>query len=392
VRSYDVPERFFRDLLEGAPDAFVIVDAEGVIRLVNGQVEELFGYPRGELVGQPVETLVPMRFHDVHPRHRSGYIDKPRLRPMGARRDLYARRRDGSELLARRKDGSEFPVEISLSPLATPDGVLVSAVVRDVTDRNRLQAESDRLRDELIATVSHELRTPLASIIGYTELMGDLTEEHLSEDARALLEVISRNARRELSLVDDLLTLASMTDGRVTMRTESVDLDRVAVEAVAAIRPRADEQGLSVVLDIVDVGRSRAVVGDAMRLGQVLDNLLTNAVKFSVRGGTIRVSLERERHTIVVRVSDTGVGVDPDEIPYLFERLFRARHAVERHVQGAGLGLPIAKAIVEAHHGSIEVHSEVGTGTTVTVRLPLPDQSAAGDGSPLAILGASSRS
>jgi len=362
VQPDEVHDRYFRSVMEAAPDGFMIVNASGIIDIVNGQVENLFGYDRSELVGQPVEILIPMRFHGTHHRQRSGYAARPRLRPMlGTDRYLYARR----------KDGSEFPVEISLAPLTTDAGTVTSAIIRDVSERKRLQEEADRIRDELIATVSHELRTPLSSIIGYTELLSDLGDGHLSAEARELLEVIERNARREMCLVDDLLLLASLTSGRMRLNRDPIDLERLAADAVRAVRPRAEAQGLSVVVQVEATGESELVHADPVRLGQVLDNLLTNAVKFTPRGGVITVALERHDDTAVVEVRDTGVGVPADELPMLFERLFRARHAVEKHVQGAGLGLSIAKAIVDAHDGEIEVTSEVGHGTTVTVRLPL---------------------
>ncbi|MDP3969695.1 MAG: ATP-binding protein [Nocardioides sp.] len=365
----DIPheDRYFRSLLEAAPDAFVIVDARGTIRLVNAQTERLFGYDRSELVGQPVEILVPESALGHHQSRRDGYVVDPHTRPMGG---------IDRDLAARRKDGTEFPVEISLAPLETSEGLVISAAVRDVTERARLQQEADRMREELIATVSHELRTPLSSIIGYTELLADLGSEHLSDVARDLLEVIERNAQRELRLVDDLLTVASVTHERLVLNTSTVDLARLAADAVAAARPLAEAGGLTLLLEVEGQPGDSVVVGDQMRLGQVLDNLLTNAVKFTPAGGTVTVAVRRDEGSgagggsVVVDVRDTGVGVDPEEVPRVFERLFRARHAVESHARGAGLGLSIAQAIVTAHGGSIAVQSEPGVGTTVSVRLP----------------------
>ncbi len=158
--------KLFRGLLEAAPDGMVIVNRDGVITLVNAQVEQMFGYARAELVGEPVEILVPDRFSGMHMAFRSGYVSEPTSRPMGLAGDLHARR----------KDGSEFPVEVTLSPLETDEGLLVSAAVRDISERRRLQEENDRVKDEFFATVSHELRTPLTSMIGYGELMQDLEE------------------------------------------------------------------------------------------------------------------------------------------------------------------------------------------------------------------------
>ena len=165
VAAPQAEEAKFRGLLEAAPDALVIVNSLGRIELVNGQAERLFGYRRDELFGQPIEILVPKRYHAQHPGHRNAYFQSnPGTRPMGAGLDLYAVR----------KDGSEFPAEISLAPLETPDGVLVTAAIRDISDRKRLELrmqEANRLKSEFLANMSHELRTPLNAIIGFSSLM-----------------------------------------------------------------------------------------------------------------------------------------------------------------------------------------------------------------------------
>src|SRR4051812_33541751 len=218
--------KLFRGLLEAAPDGMVIVNRDGVIVLVNAQVERLFGYERAELVGESVEILVPDRFSGMHMAFRSGYVSEPRTRPMGLAGDLHARR----------KDGSEFPVEVTLSPLETDEGLLVSAAVRDISERRRMQEENDRVKDEFFATVSHELRTPLTSMIGYGELMTDL--EELSPQGQRFLSVIVRSAERELRLVDDLLTLVAIEESGLAIRSAEIDLERVVREAVEAARPR----------------------------------------------------------------------------------------------------------------------------------------------------------
>jgi protein-histidine pros-kinase len=349
-------ERLFRGLLEAAPDAMVIVDHNGCIVLTNAQVERLFGYRREELVGRGVEVLVPGRFAGAHRAFRSGYVAEPRTRPMGLAGDLFARR----------KDGSEFPVEISLAPLETDEGLLVSAAVRDISQRRRVEEEANRVKDEFFATVSHELRTPLTSMIGYAEIMAEL--EDLSPYGRRFLSVIRRSAERELRLVDDLLTIAAIEDSGLSVQVGELDLESVVREAVEAVRPAAEEASLE--LSLQTPGFAVPTRGDKDRLGQALDNLLSNAVKFSRPGGAIRVALRLVGSHVEIDVTDSGPGIGDVDPERLFERMYRSREAVRQQVPGAGLGLPIALAIVEAHHGTITVPDSGPDGTTFRVLLP----------------------
>ena len=357
VSSKRREERLFRGLLEAAPDAIVIVDHRGCIVLVNAQAEERFGYDRAEMIGQPVEMLVPGRFAGLHKAFRSGYVAGPRTRPMGLAGDLYALR----------KDGSEFPVEISLAPLETDDGLLVSAAVRDISERRRTQEDADRVKDEFFATVSHELRTPLTSMLGYSELMSDL--EELSPQGRRFLQVITRSAERELRLVDDLLTLVAIEDSGLSMRPFVLDLEPVVRDAVEAARLRAAEVDIDLSLEIP--GFPVQVNVDRDRVGQALDNLLSNAIKFTPAGGEVRVRLRTRGQMAQVEVADSGSGVRDVDAERIFERLYRSGSAVAQQVPGAGLGLTIALAIAEAHHGSIGLVKSDETGATFRMELPL---------------------
>ncbi|MFL6060755.1 MAG: PAS domain S-box protein [Marmoricola sp.] len=350
-------ERLFRGLLEAAPDAMVIVDHNGRIVLVNAQVEARFGYDRDELIGQSVEILVPERFSGMHVAFRSGYTAGPRTRPMGLAGDLYARR----------KDGSEFPVEISLAPLETEEGLLVSAAVRDISERRAIQDAAERIKDEFFATVSHELRTPLTSMLGYSELMADL--EHLSPQGQRFLSVITRSAERELRLVDDLLTLVAIEETGLAIRPELVDLERILRDAVEAARPRAEELNIDMRLDVP--GMAVIAHADRDRIGQAIDNLLSNALKFTPSGGAIRVRISSTATEAEIEVADSGAGIGEIDPSRIFERLYRSGSAVAQQVPGAGLGLTIALAIVEAHHGTIGVVKTDNNGTTFRMTFPL---------------------
>jgi protein-histidine pros-kinase len=363
-------ERLFRLFLEAAPDAVVVVDDGGRIILVNAQAEEMFGYARAELLGRSVEVLVPDRFAGMHSTFRSGFAEHPRVRPIGVAGGLYGKHRDGRE----------FPVEIALSPLQTEEGLMILADVRDITERlevveamhvaeerQRVQAETQRMKDEFLATVSHELRTPLASILGYTELIVDY--EELDPELEHFITVIMRNARRELRLVDDLLMLVNIDRRGLSIHVEEADLGRVVRDAVDSARPQADAGGLVIE---VDLPAAPLVVGcDADRIGEALDSLLSNALKFTPPGGRVDVRLYATGSVARIEVSDSGIGIGTPEHHRVFERLYRSPTAIAREIPGAGLGLSIAAAIVEAHHGSIRVLRTDETGTTFGLQIPL---------------------
>lgn len=354
---------FFRGIVDAAPDAMLLVDPDGRIQLANIQTQAIFGYTADELIGQPVETLVPARYRSTHPDRRAAFAKSASRRPMGLHQELFAVHRDGREI----------PVEISLSPVEFEQGSLVVVAVRDITDRLEMAREANRMREELIATVSHELRTPLTSIIGYAELLGDLDEGELSPRARSLLSVIERNAGRELRLVDDLLTLAFLEDQRdLDVTAEPVDLRRVAERVVDDHLLRAVDAGVELWFD--GDAEVPPIRGDVFRLVQMVENLVTNAIKFTPRGGVVRVRVHAEGDAVVLEVEDTGVGVTEEERKRLFDRLYRAPGAVAAQVQGAGLGLSIVEKILHRHGGSVAIDSEPGVGTIVTVSLPSAEE------------------
>lgn len=224
--------------------------------------------------------------------------------------------------------------------------------------------ESERVKDEFVATVSHELRTPLTSIVGYTEVLLDSRE--LADLQRGYLEVINRNAHRLQRLVGDLLFFAQVESGQLTLESDSVELRALAERALEAARPTGEAAEIVLELDAPDPVEIR---GDRARLEQLLDNLLSNAVKFTMPGGRVCVRVAAIEHEAVLEVSDTGIGIPAAEVASLFRRFFRASSAMSRQIPGTGLGLAIARAIVEAHRGSIDAESSE-SGTTFTIRLP----------------------
>jgi PAS domain S-box-containing protein len=363
-------ESLFRALLESAPDAMVIVDQEGAIVLVNAQTERMFGYQRGELLGQQVEILVPDRARTLHRGHRHGYFEAAHPRPMGV----------GLELHGRRKDGREFPVEISLSPLTTEGGTLVASAIRDITDRKRMEddrlrllreraahEEASRIKDEFIATLSHELRTPLNAILGWATLLegGRLPP---SEIARGLA-TIRRNAKAQSQLIEDLLDVSRIVTGKLQLRNELVDLASVLESSVEVVRPAAVARRLS--LDVVMEVRPLLITGDANRLQQAIWNVLSNAIKFTEGGGRITINLRSTEDTAVLTIRDSGRGIPPEFLPFIFDRFRQVDSSSTRKHGGLGLGLAIAKSIVELHGGTISAHSSgEGMGAAFQMRLP----------------------
>jgi signal transduction histidine kinase len=233
--------------------------------------------------------------------------------------------------------------------------------------QNQQLVEIDRLKDEFVSSISHELRTPLTSIAGYVEL---LLEEETDEDKRGYLGTVERNADRLLSLVADLLFAARLQYGRLELDRSSVDLRTLVLQAVDSARPRARAASVDVRAETVDVP---PIPGEPAKLAQLLDNLVSNAIKFTPRDGRVDVRLSMNGELIRIEVSDTGIGIPDAERERLFQRFFRAQSALERQIQGTGLGLYISKAIVEAHGGRIGVNSEPGQGTTFVVELPKAD-------------------
>jgi len=224
-----------------------------------------------------------------------------------------------------------------------------------------------RLRDEFVAVISHELRTPMTSIIGYVEMINDEEAGPLTPEQRAYLQVVQRSSDRLVELVDELLLVAEA--GRGTLRLDVAEIDAAALvdEAVSAARPAADTRG--VVLR-AEPAQPIPLRGDAKRLGQMLDNLVSNAIKFTPEGGRVDVRVQEVDEGVAFEVTDTGDGIPAEDRENLFDAFFRSRNAHAAAVPGTGLGLTITKAIVDAHHGTIALRTAPGHGTTFRVVLP----------------------
>ena len=373
----DPGDRFW-SLLDAAPDAILEVDHTGCITLVNALAEKLFGYSREELMSASVDMLVPESLRNGHAAHRKAYAAEPRTRPMGV----------GHTLQGKRKDGSLFPVEISLSPIQHNGDLRVIAIIRDVSERKhaelQLRQERERytkelelrnkeieransLKSEFLASVSHELRTPLHTIIGFSELLDEELQGPLNEKQKRFVHHIHRDSLHLLELINDVLDLSKIEAGRLELRREPFDFSVVVEESLESIAAQAQAKSIKVSSEVNVPG---AVIGDRLRVKQILVNLLSNAVKFTPEHGKVAVRVAIEKGNVVASVSDTGIGIPSEERLKIFDKFYQVGNTTKGVREGTGLGLAITKRLVEEHGGTIELKSVPGRGTTFTFRLP----------------------
>lgn len=352
------------------PDAIIVLNATGRIVFVNSQAEFLFGYEPRRLIGEAVERLLPARLRGAHLQHRAGYVQQPRVRAMGV----------GLELHGLRADGHEIPVDISLSPLITPEGTLVLSAIRDATERRRMEGvlreKNDQLasamlaKDRFLATMSHELRTPLNAVIGFTGTLLMRLPGPLNEEQEKQLRTIQSSGRHLLSLINDLLDLARIEADKLDIHIEPMVCQELVTSVSHALRVQSEAKGVAFHLEMP--GAEVMISTDRRALTQILTNLLGNAVKYCDRGCvTVILTADRTEGTRMVRfaVRDTGTGIRPEHIPTVFDAFSRFESAGGPR-ESSGLGLHISRRLAERLGGRIELVTEYRKGSTFTLLLP----------------------
>jgi PAS domain S-box-containing protein len=350
-------------VLQSAPDAIIIVDAGGSVLFVNAQVSELFGYTAAELIGQTIESLIPQRFLAAHVQHRREYAESVRVRPMGVCRDLFARR----------KDGSEFPVEVSLSPIRDGDRTLVAAAIRDVTDHRAIQADllaareaaerANQAKSRFLATASHDLRQPLQTL---TLLNGALRRTVHDSATQEILQHESQAIEAMTRLLNALLDISKLESGAIkpdiTDFTVAVLLEEMRNEFAAI----AQSKGLELRIEVAQL----SVHSDASLVGQILRNLVSNAIKYTQKGW-VALRCVPGQATLRIEIADTGIGIAADKLPAIYDEFYQISGSRGTSHDGYGLGLSIVRRLVELLGLKLDVRSEFGRGSVFTVELPL---------------------
>src|SRR5210317_189736 len=367
VNAGDESETYFRTMLETAPDAMIIVDERGRIAIVNRQAEDMFGYTRAELLGHEVEMLLPESIRHDHLGHRGGYAANPELRPMGP----------GLDLLGCRKDGSEFPVEISLSPVKTSSGMFVSSVIRDVTQRRRMEQEiiaarqaaerAQKANTAFLAAASHDLRQPVQAL---SLLNGALRRTVKDERAQEMIESQEHSLTAMTNLLNSLLDISRLDAGVVTPEIEEFPVKRLIDRLSDEFARQAHHAGL----EFSSTASASFINSDPNLLAEIIQNLVSNAIRYTDKG-SVRLECVQRGNDCVIEVIDTGIGIPEEELEEIFREFHQAK-APGASKEGFGLGLAIVKRLSDLLRIGIKVESDVGRGSCFSVSMPSVNESA----------------
>ena len=358
---YD-PSARLAAIVASSEDAIISKDLNGIVQTWNTAAERIFGYTAEEAIGRSITMIIPQERiaeeAEVLSRIRAGLTV------------------EHFETVRRRKDGTLIDVSLTVSPVRMTDGTIIGAskIARDITEQRRLRDAAEnasRMKDEFLAVLSHELRTPLNTVLGYAKMLRR-DESRMTPDLRArALDALERNAAVLTRLVNDVLDTSRIVSGKLRLTLAICPVEQFVAEAVETVRPAADAKGIEL---SVAVAPGLAVCGDRDRLQQVVWNLLSNAIKFTPHGGTVAIRAEQHAGRVHMSVRDSGIGIPLEQQPYIFQRFWQANTTVSREYGGLGIGLALARHLVEMHGGSISVESAgPETGSIFTVTLPTAD-------------------
>jgi len=366
-------QAFLAALVESAEDAIVGKTLEGIVTSWNQGAERVFGYTAEEMIGRPITTLIP----PGHPNEETTILERIRR----------GERVEHLETQRIRKDGQIIEVSLTISPIRNRAGIIIGAskIARDITERKLVEARerdalqqartareeaerANRSKDEFLATISHELRTPLTATLGWARMLAGGTLDEAT--CRKAAVVIERNVKAQAQLIEDLLDISRVTSGKLRIEVKPVDTFALVTAAIDVVRAAAEAKTIQLQTTIDP--EAGTISGDFQRLQQVVWNLLSNAVKFTPRGGQIHIHVARARSHVEIAVTDTGIGIDAEFLPFVFNRFSQADSSITRSYGGLGMGLAITKSIVELHGGSVSASSRgQGQGSTFIVTLPI---------------------
>jgi PAS domain S-box-containing protein len=346
-------------IVASSDDAICSKDLNGIITSWNAAAERLFGYTAEEAIGKSITILIP--------------ADR-----LGEEVEVIRRIRAGLsvthyETIRQHKDGSPIDISLTVSPILNADGVVIGAskIARDITEQKRMRAmteEASRLKDEFLAVLSHELRTPLNTVLGYARMLRREDKKMTGELRVRALGALERNADALTRIVGDILDTSRIVTGKLRLALEVCPVAEVLEQAIETVQPAAAAKDITITRS---VDPELSIVADRDRLLQVLWNLLSNGIKFTPAGGRIMVRGERHPGAIVLTVQDTGIGIEPEHLPYVFQRFWQAHTGASREFAGLGIGLALSRHLVEMHGGEISARSAgPGRGSMFTVSLP----------------------
>lgn len=342
-------------IVETVIDGIITIDSKGTVQSFNSSAERLFGYKPAEIIGSNVKRLMPQPYAAEHDGYLAHFHETREARVIGI----------GREVVGKRKDGAVFPMDLAVSEMQQPGQTLFVGIVRDITERKRV----DQMKGEFVATVSHELRTPLTSISGALGLICGGALGPVSEQAKTMLDIAYKNSQRLTLFINDLLDMEKLAAGKMRFNEETVALMPLVEQSIESTRAYA--QPYQVNLLLVSRLEGVKVTVDGSRLQQVLSNFLSNAAKFSPKGGQVEIKVDQFESLVRVSVQDHGPGIPADFIDRIFHKFSQADSSDTRHIGGTGLGLAISKELIESMNGTIGFSSVPGSGACFYFDLPI---------------------